>query len=257
MAESKYLKMMPSLYRSEGVGVELDFTNRFLHAFQRALSGVEGEIDPPRGLEEVLDRFADYFDPDLAPPQILPYLAQWVALDFVEDEEWNRNLDDLVSPTSGDMGLVHSRPDQLYPLETPLRTRNRELIKSISDLYRIRGTFEGIKEYIRIYTGQSNVEIREYHTFMKVGTGCKVGHTTLAGNRPYYFQVVVSLSPPEQGAVEQYEKAILDIIEKEKPAHTYFHLILKVDGLAINVHSTVGTDTLLGGEIVAGHRANG
>lgn len=39
----------------------------------------------------------------------------------------------------------------------------------------------------------------------------------------------------------------MNIIDREKPAHTYYDITIEVPTLQVAEHSTVGRDTLLGG----------
>lgn len=258
--QSKYLKLLPPLFRDEGVGVESAFLDRFLKAFERALSGIEGETDMPRGTEELLDRVDAYFDPNRTPSHFLPWLASWVAMELEESDDWNRDLGTVTPvPGSGDVGRIYDEGDkgevcpnsegvQNFPLDAPLETRNRNMIKNVARLYRMRGTREGLEEYIRIYADKSNIYIREFHERMRVKYVSTVGQNTIVGNRPYYFRVEVYLPEPAPLVAQEYERAIRSIVDKEKPAHTYYDLIIRVPAMRIGVFSTIGKNTLLGGE---------
>jgi phage tail-like protein len=103
-AAEDYLALLPPLYHDD------PFLQRFLLIFKSIL-------DP---LERQIGQISHYFDPQLIPEQLLPWLAAWV--DLTLDEKW--------------------------PLE-----RRRELVASASVLYRWRGTRRGLREYLRIYTG--------------------------------------------------------------------------------------------------------
>lgn len=101
---SSYTQYLPPCYQDD------PFMGRFLMIF-------EAILDP---LERMLDEIHRYFDPQLAPERMLPWLASWV--DLVLNEKW--------------------------PLE-----RRRALVAAAAELYRWRGTRHGLSEYIRIYTG--------------------------------------------------------------------------------------------------------
>lgn len=114
---SGYLDYLPAVFRAE------PFTGRFLLAFEAMLSGLEGHP----GLGTVVDRIADFFDPDLTEPDFLPWLADWVALSLRAD--WDE------------------------------RTR-RDFIGRIVPLYRSRGTRAGLRQLLELYTGQ-RVEVHD------------------------------------------------------------------------------------------------
>ena len=100
---SRWLQYLPAIYQGN------DFLARFLRIFETLFAPVEDVADHPH----------DYFDPRLAPPDFLPWLASWV--DLVLDENW---------------------PE----------ARRRALIRRGVELYRWRGTARGLKAYLKIYT---------------------------------------------------------------------------------------------------------
>lgn len=102
--QSSYLAYLPPLYQDD------DFLGRFLLIF-------ESILDP---LDRTIDGINYYFDPQLVPEPLLPWLASWV--DLVLNDKW--------------------------PVE-----RRRMLIQSAAELYRWRGTRRGLREYLRIYSG--------------------------------------------------------------------------------------------------------
>ncbi|MCX9079951.1 MAG: hypothetical protein OIN84_18445, partial [Candidatus Methanoperedens sp.] len=64
------------------------------------------------------------------------------------------------------------------------------------------------------------------------------------------FQVSVKITNPGPGVVQEYKRAIRTIVDEEKPAHTQYDLVQEVVGMQIGVRSSVGKDTLLGGDLV-------
>lgn len=101
---SSYLKYLPALYSTD------DFLGRFLLIFESILSPIERTVD----------NLHYYFDAQMTPPEVLPWLASWLGL--VLDERW---------------------PE----------ARRRELIRAAVDLYEWRGTRRGLLEFLRLYTG--------------------------------------------------------------------------------------------------------
>ena len=175
---------------------------------------------PLKGIEEKLDTIHDYFDPMETPLEFLNWLAGWVALTLIEGEGWNEE-------------------------------KKRNLIARIVPLYKKRGTKEGLEEYIRIYVGGDvEVSINEFLQPFQVGITSTVGMDTMVGEgQPYYFHVYMKLPAPNRDLLARKKRAIHDIITKEKPAHTYYGLTIKVPTMQIGVYSTTGVDTLLGGMI--------
>lgn len=96
--------------RMPGVYVDDDFTQRFTQALDEVLAPVF----------TVLDCFAAYLDPRLAPADFVDWLAGWVALDL--DESWSA-------------------------------AQRRELVARAVRLHRFRGTRRGLAEHVWLLTG--------------------------------------------------------------------------------------------------------
>jgi phage tail-like protein len=189
-AKGGYLRHLPALYQSD------ELMGRFLMLFESFWAPVEGQID----------HLPLYFDPNMTPPDFLPWLASW--FDVILDERLSEE-------------------------------QQRQLVQSAASLYRRRGTKQALQEYLKIYTGQP-VEIIEHraHDFRlgpeaMLGPGVALG----TGNRPHTFTVILSLPPVPSSAGGKKERArqaqerrrtLEAIIETEKPAHTTY--TLRIDG---------------------------
>jgi phage tail-like protein len=193
-AQGRYLEHLPALYRED------EFMGRFLMLFESFWAPIDGQIDS----------LSHYFDPQMTPPEFLPWLASWINL--VLDERW--------------------------PVE-----KRRRLLGAAVGLYRKRGTRQGLEEYLEIYTG-TRPQIIEHraHNF-RLGQGARLGPGIALGrgNEPHTFTVVLRLPPPA-GAIpagaeemtpagggwqmrqEQVRRRIEAIIEAEKPAHAGYTL---------------------------------
>ena len=95
---------LPAIYAEDG------FTLRFTEALDGVLAPVI----------TVLDSFADYLDPELAPDDFLEWLTDWVALDV--DEHWTAE-------------------------------QRRQLVGNAVELHRWRGTKRGLEAQVRLLTG--------------------------------------------------------------------------------------------------------
>jgi phage tail-like protein len=95
------------------------------------------------GIEDLLSTIDRYFAPALTDREFLPWLATWVAL--VLDEEWDE-------------------------------AKRRRLIGEAVGLYRKRGTVQGLKRYLEIYTGLEP-DIREWRWpgGMQIGVASQIG----------------------------------------------------------------------------------
>jgi phage tail-like protein len=179
-AKGRYLQYLPGIYRDD------DLMGRFVMLFESFWSPIEGQID----------NLPYYFDPEMAPSQLLPWLAAWV--DLVLDERW---------------------PEE----------KRRRLLKSAVSLYRKRGTRKGLQEFLEIYTGvHPQITERRARNFrVSKTTDAVLGSGVALGkdNQPHTFAVTLHLPPLASEKQEaDRRKAIEAIITAEKPAHTGFSL---------------------------------
>jgi phage tail-like protein len=113
--------------------------------------------------EEQLSHVEDLFHPYRSPDRLLPFLARWVAVDHLGSR--------------------------------------RDLIRGGAALAQSRGTLAGLREAIRLSTGESDVDIEEagaFHLIVRLPAGCA-----------------------------QVEK-IRHLVELEKPAATTFEIEIGV-----------------------------
>lgn len=212
---SRYLEYLPGVYQQ---GAEKGaFIGRYLKIFEKLLTGIDDGVTVEgikiEGIEQVVARLHEIFDPEKAPKAFLDWLASWMALTL--REEW----------------------------EEP---KKRLLIGKILSLYRIRGTKKGLEEYIRIYLPGVDVEITEVVAPFQIGVTSTIGKDTyLGGSPPHFFMVTIILPEPNLELKTIREKEVRAIIDLEKPAHTYYDLRTIVPTLQIGKYSHVGGDTLL------------
>jgi len=244
---SSYLDSLPAIYREEALGALPDFLGRFLLAFERVLTGL-GDVDHP-GFEEILEGIVDaggktvlagaerYFDPgrglpdgERAPSEFLEWLSGWVALTLRDD--WTDE-------------------------------ERRRILAEIIPSYQRRGTREGLRQVLAAFSGQyvGSIEIQEFERPFWVGPINGVwtpvgGDAAIGGGPPHYFLVQAQLAAPDGADLERKRKIFRDIIDVEKPAHTYYDLEVEVPTMRLgpfgdlDTHATVGVDTLLGKPIV-------
>ena len=155
----------------------------------RFLSIFEDILTP---IEGIVDNLAFYFDPGTTPQAFLPWLAFWVGL--VLDERW---------------------PE----------ARRRQLIKSVVELYRWRGTKQGLSEYLRIYTGVVP-QVLEHTPVIQLGTNTNSGTIETRGTEYEAHCFTVILEVPDVSTIDA--DIVRSIIESEKPAHTTY--ILQING---------------------------
>ena len=184
MAKGRYLKYLPALYHRD------ELMGRFLMLFESFWAPIEGQIT----------QMPLYFDPQMTPSDLLPWLASWLSL--VLDESCPEN-------------------------------RQRELIRRAASLYRRRGTRAGIAQYLEAYTGH-DVEIIEHraNNFVlgiegQLGPGIALGMR----NQPHTFTVIVhaegewtDIELKDRQQASKRIAGIKAIIDAEKPAHTGYTL---------------------------------
>jgi phage tail-like protein len=178
-ARGKYLKYLPALYTEQD-----EFMGHFMMLFESFWRPIDRQIDD----------IHFYFDPRLAPPDLLPWLASWV--DLTLDEQW---------------------PEE----------QRRLLLLSMVMLYRRRGTRRGLQDYLEIYTGRKP-QITEHgaHNF-ELSKSNRLGPSVALGkqNMPHTFSVGLKLPRAETDEKRQERRRkIQAIIESEKPAHTSYIL---------------------------------
>jgi phage tail-like protein len=218
-AVSSLLDMLPGVFQEDRPAGAPNFLGRFLLGFEQLLLGVGDQYE--QGLEEKIARLYRYFEPgatlgddERVPREFLQWLAGWVALTLRDD--W----DDL---------------------------RQRDLIAKAAPLYRLRGTKRGVEEFLRIYT-RLGVEIDELNTPFQLGVHSTVGvDTILDGGAPFFFKVSALMAVPKDPAEIARQKTIArEIVDLQKPAHTFADVQVIPPTFRIGVYSTLGVDTLLG-----------
>ena len=222
-AVSRYLEHLPGVFSDE------PFLGRFLLAFERVLTGV-GDLpgaelaNPPAvaaGLEEILDKVHTYFDPAVAPPEFLPWLATWVATSLRED--WDE-------------------------------VTRRGFLARVVPLYQKRGTRSALQQLLHIYLDPT--------------TDPSTGGAAIVqiidddpSFPPRYFQVRFTVSERDPHLLARRAAIATAIIDREKPAHTFYGLNINYPSLQIadppiyvNNQPTngvfVGLNTVLGGNVV-------
>lgn len=184
--KGKYLQFLPELYESD------DFVSRFLMLF-------EGFWKP---ISQQIDQVDSYFDPDLTPPEFIPWLASWIGLPL----------------------------DPSLPMD-----RMRALLKQSIMFFQRRGTYQALKTYLEIYTGgQVEIEERRARNFV-LGPESKLGVDIALGtdNQPNSVQIDLHVPQAELERSEYSEDMYLHkmqtIIRTMVPAHTVFDITCAFD----------------------------
>ena len=234
------LQYLPAVFREDSISA--DFTARFLSIFD-SLRGITSS--------QITD-IARYFDPKASPANprnvggvdFLSWLATWLGLTL--QNNW------------------------------PVRKR-RALVRQAHRLYELRGTPEGLRLAIELYTGfeprilelfrlrrwlvvdsaklgdQSGVLGNQVMKRLQIGENSRIGSFQLIdyGNpsldffNAYAYQFIVVV-PRWPGATESDRMTLEQIIDMAKPAHTLAQLRWDEPRFRIGLQSFVGVDTVLG-----------
>lgn len=200
---SLYLQYLPAIYQDDQPGADPGFLGRFLLSFQQIITGT-GDATLP-GIEEILDGIPKqmagierYFEPGpkptderrRAPPEFLAWLSGWVAMTLRAD----------------------------YSI-----LQQRLFIAHAAQLYRWRGTKQGLKDYLSIFAGP-DFEITIDDT---PAVAAAAAEPREDGLKPYCFSV--KLKELRQVTIDKarFEQVVKQIIDQQKPAHTYYELEIK------------------------------
>lgn len=227
---SSYMDFLPATYRQGEVDGRANFLGRFLKIFEKILSGINDDVGPElkiEGIEQILDKIHDYFDPLFTPPvvgvdqdtsEFISYLSSWVAL--IQNQTWDEKS-------------------------------QRRILNKIVPLYKKRGTEIGLSQYLRIYLKEfigAEVTIQEFLEGIQIGVNATLGQDTVVGGAPpYFFFVRIALSKLQGfrmlSNLVSNTRAIVDL---EKPVHTYYAVLYNIPGMIVGERSSVAEDTLIG-----------
>jgi phage tail-like protein len=243
-----WLRYLPTIYRGGDLSANgADTAGKDAVFLERALSLFESLLSDSERLINELPRL---FDPGAAPDEPageswLDWLASW--LDFELDETWNE-------------------------------PHRREALARASALYAQRGTADSLRELLQLYTG-ADVRIEEpsgYVSMWSLGEHSTLGLNTMLapayaegavldttatldqshlidemdygaplfeGSAHHFCVQLHAASVPDPQAIER----VRQIIEREKPAHTSYHLCLLEPRMRVGFQARIGVDTIVGG----------
>lgn len=234
-----WLRHLPAIFtRPETQPSPVRFLRRALGLFQSSLEGTDRRIDR---LPHLFDAMAA--PAEGAPDAWLDWLAGWLALALPED--WP--------------------PD-----------RKRRALQGMFRLYSTRGTVEGLKEFIRLYTGASAriVEPAQAASVWAlgeasrlglgtmlaaaeaqgavVGTTAELGYSHLSAGDGYGAPLFADLA--HEFCVQVYAadlktpqavELVGRLVEEEKPAHTVARVQVIDAGLRVGRQATLGVDAIV------------
>jgi phage tail-like protein len=221
------LDYLPAIYQDPTDGNDpangAQFLRRFLLPFEQVMLSRQGDALPAAGpyrragdfepLEDEIAQIHLLFDAESTPEEFLHWLASWVALALRSD----------LSPS-----------------------RQRRLVANIARLYRIRGTRRYLEELLKLHLDAlPSVTDEDLPTFQIANHSTVGADTYLGGGPSFLFQVKLAFSEKEADHVARQRQLAREVIELERPAHTWFELRVIFPRLQLGVQSTVGVDTVL------------
>jgi phage tail-like protein len=230
-----YLQFLPAIYgESES---KRDLLERYLALHESVLGGLEQAI---AGLPRLFDPLAA---PDKKFPSWLSWLAGW--LDFDLNEAWGE-------------------------------AKTRDYLVQAFHLYGQRGTVEGLRRYLKWYAGvEAHIEEPGLHTHLwSLGETSTLGFTTMLAPAQLQGAVVGTSATLDQSHLTQGEdfgavlfedlahrfcvqvycaelirpgalEDVRAVIEREKPAHTDYHLRVIEPRMRVGVQARVGIDAII------------
>ncbi len=188
IARRGYVEHLPAIYRrSDAVGRNL--VRDLCFVFEHMFDSIE---------QHITDGWR-FYDPHVAPPEFLDWLAKWTA--FTLDLDW---------------------PD----------AQRRALVKRAVDLYRIRGTKRGLTLFLKLFTGHEP-EIKEnewpFKGFRVEGEGAEEGarialDSVVLPPVELAHCFVVRMPIKFEELTPEMVIRVHQIIQQEKPAHTNYYL---------------------------------
>jgi phage tail-like protein len=177
------------------------------------------------GVEENLEFVHELFDPRITNAKWLPWLASWLAMPVLEG--WSEE-------------------------------KRREIIQRTPELYRKRGTAEGLKLALRLFA-DVKAEIHEGewpYPGLVIGRSSTIGKDTVL-SPPVFVSQCFTVDLPDKKAEISRERlrTVQALVETEKPAHAHYALVFEeteptyeaVPFLHVGKTGRIGVDARIGG----------
>ena len=218
---SQYLSYLPALFGEAVDDNGVSLLGQFLLAFEHILSQkrifTNRDLANQPALGELLNEIHDYFDPSKTP-----------------NGELRRNQINTIGEPKADFLPWLASWVALTLRDDWDVEEKRRFIRGVIPLYKFRGTKQGLERVLQIYTNLEQDDVVNIYEFPDI---------------PHYFQVELTLASVDPIQYRVKQQIAVAIIDQEKPAHTFYSLIIRSVGtIQIGVVSTIGVDTLLGSQ---------
>ena len=178
------------------------------------------------GVEENLEFVHELFDPRITDARWLPWLASWLAMPLLEG--WGEE-------------------------------KRREIVQRTPELYRKRGTADGLKLALRLFA-DVKAEIHEGewpYPGLVIGKSSTIGKDTVL-SPPVFVSQCFTVELPDQkaGVSRERLRTVQSLVETEKPAHANYALVFQqaepsyevVPFLHLGKTGRIGVDARIGGQ---------
>lgn len=160
-------------------------------------------------LEGQIDHIARNFDADAVTGDFLRWLASWLTI--AVDDNWSEE-------------------------------KLRVLVRKAPELYRKRGTRQGMEEIIELYTGSRPVIVEHFQIKWVNDGSFKDTLIRLFGDDPFSFTVLLK---PEQVKSKNDRLTVQRIVDADKPAHTKAAVVVLQPWIYLDRHTYLGINTNL------------
>lgn len=176
-------------------------------------------------IEEKLEGIHSFFDPRETPEPFLPWLASWMAMSL--HESWTVQ-------------------------------RRREVIHRAAEMYKVRGTAEGLRLSLSLFAEVEAevVEFRWPYPGFVIGRSAVIGHESTIARPVFETQCFVVKLPARKSDVSREKlRTVHAVVEMEKPAHAHYALEFEqevetwepVEFLTVGATGRIGVDARIGG----------
>ena len=177
------------------------------------------------GVEENLEFVHELFDPRITNAKWLPWLASWLAMPLLEG--WSEE-------------------------------KRREIIQRTPELYRKRGTAEGLELALRLFADvKAEVHEGEWpYPGLVIGRSSTIGKDTVLSPPVFVSQCFTVELPDRKGEISRERlRTVQALVETEKPAHSHYALVFeqtepvyeRVPFLHVGKTGRIGVDARIGG----------
>lgn len=251
-----YLQYLPAVYQEDDESRY--FLERFLSVFQTTFDG----------LDETIDNVWKLFDPYSVPANWFPWLASWIALPL--NPQWfNQQTKNALEPARKALkaaGTEYPRRGTPAGLQSLIQLYSGVDARTIEH-FRLRRLLILSEESANQATPAAFVPqasasplcaggrlwSRDYYQRLQIGVYSRIGYFRLTGEpepgiEPLAwganeFSVFFNCEPYR---IQETQKAVADVVEREKPAYTKANYCPVLPRMRVGVQATLGVDTRVG-----------